>query len=640
MKRLKIFALAQHRILSLLVTALCCVLAYIGAFLLRFDLFSIPEVHQPCLWIGLPIIVAVRLITFSVFGVNRGLYRYVSIHDFVKLSKAVILGSAIFMVLWLTLLNDTWFMPRSIFVLEAILCMTLLSGLRIGVRLWRSRRQQRDTRGVQSGVERALIIGAGNMGESIFRMVDRRFLGQDFDVVGFVDDSVRKQGSLIHGVPVLGRLDAVPDLVKSLDVGVIIFAISDPAEGLYAKVLDSCDGLDVRFNTISVLRDMSSGEVSFDRVRSLRVEDLLGRKPVNLDQSAVSNSIQNRTVLVTGAGGSIGSELSFQLAAFGPSKLILLDCGESALFEIDRALRHKHPDLIIEPVIADIKQGNVVDRVFREKAPEYVYHAAAYKHVPLMETHPDEAILNNVRGTRILAEAARKYQCRRFVMISSDKAVRPTNVMGATKRMCELLIQSMNGGETIFTAVRFGNVLGSNGSVIPIFKKQLEAGGPLTVTHQEMTRYFMTIPEAVSLVLQCGSIATAGDIFVLDMGTPVRILDLAKNMIRLSGLRENIDIAIEVSGLRPGEKMYEELVAYGEELQPTAVPKVNVLKRRDRQSSNEEANAMITRLEALASERRVEESRRHLWKIINFDIEHSREGDQVKSKVDRQLVVE
>ena len=640
MRSFRVFILANHRISSFLLTALCCALAYFGAFLLRFDLFSIPAQHLPCLWVGLPIIVVVRLFCLRLFGVNRGLYRFVSIHDFVNLSKAIILGSVIFAVIWLMFLYSHWFMPRSIFVLEAILAMSLLSGVRICVRLWRSGRKKRDVRSATDGIDRALIVGAGNMGESIFRMVDRRFLGQDFDVVGFVDDSVRKQGSLIHGVPVLGRLDAVPDLVKSLDVGVIIFAISDPAEGLYAKVLDSCDGLDVRFNTISVLRDMSSGEVSYDKVRSLRVEDLLGRKPVNLDQSAVSTSIQNRTVLVTGAGGSIGSELSSQLAAFGPSKLILLDCGESALFEIDRALRHQHPDLIIEPVIADIKQGNVVDRVFREKAPEYVYHAAAYKHVPLMETHPDEAILNNVRGTRILAEAARKYQCRRFVMISSDKAVRPTNVMGATKRMCELLIQSMNGGETIFTAVRFGNVLGSNGSVIPIFKKQLEAGGPLTVTHQEMTRYFMTIPEAVSLVLQCGSIATAGDIFVLDMGTPVRILDLAKNMIRLSGLRENIDIAIEVSGLRPGEKMYEELVAYGEELQPTAVPKVNVLKRRDRQSSNEEANAMITRLEALASERRVEESRRHLWKIINFDIEHSREGDQVKSKVDRQLVVE
>jgi FlaA1/EpsC-like NDP-sugar epimerase len=275
-----------------------------------------------------------------------------------------------------------------------------------------------------------------------------------------------------------------------------------------------------------------------------------------------------------------------------------------------------------------VKQQDVIERLFREKRPQYVYHAAAYKHVPLMEAHPDEAILNNVRGTRILAEAARKYQCRRFVMISSDKAVRPTNVMGATKRMCELVIQSMNGSETIFTAVRFGNVLGSNGSVIPIFKKQLEEGGPLTVTHPEMTRYFMTIPEAVTLVLQCGSIATAGDIFVLDMGTPVRIIDLAKNMIRLSGLQENIDIAIETTGLRPGEKMYEELVAYGEELQSTDVPKVNVLKRTDNLLAYDELQGMISRLEKFAEDRMIGESRNYLWKLIKLDIDRSRSQGQ------------
>ena len=284
------------------------------------------------------------------------------------------------------------------------------------------------------------------------------------------------------------------------------------------------------------------------------------------------------------------------------------------MFEIDRALRQKHPGLVIEPVIADIKNHEVIERVFREKAPEYVYHAAAYKHVPLMEAHPDEAVLTNVRGTRILAETAQKYQCRRFVMISSDKAVRPTNVMGATKRMCELVIQSMNGGDTI---------LGSNGSVIPIFQKQLEEGGPLTVTHQEMTRYFMTIPEAVTLVLQCGSMATAGDIFVLDMGTPVRIIDLAKNMIRLSGLQENVDISIEVTGLRPGEKMFEELVAYGEELQPTDVEKVNVLKREGNHLAYDQLQEMVGRLEKFAEDRMIEESRDFLWKLIDLDIERS-----------------
>ncbi len=638
MPALKLLVLKNHRVLSFLLTTLCCVAAFVGAFLLRFDLHAIPSEHLPCLWIGLPIMVVVRLITLRIFGVNRGLYRYVSIDDFVKLSKAIALGSGVFMAIWLTFLNNFHFMPRSIFILEPILCMSILAGSRIGVRLWRSRRKRRE-QGESDATDRALIIGAGNMGESIYRMVDRRFAGKDYDVVGFADDSEGKQGSSIHGVSVLGRLEAVPELVKELNVGVIIFAISEPPEGLYAKVLQSCDGLEVRFNTISVLRDMSSGEVSYDRLRSLRVEDLLGREPVKVDQSLVSQSIQNSCVLVTGAGGSIGSELCTQLAGLGPSKMILLDCGESALFEVDRTLRKQHPDLVIESVVADIKHKNVIERVFREKAPQYVYHAAAYKHVPLMEAHPDEAILNNVRGTRVLAEAASKYQARRFVMISSDKAVRPTNVMGATKRMCELVIQSMNGGNTIFTAVRFGNVLGSNGSVIPIFRKQIEEGGPLTITDPEMTRYFMTIPEAVTLVLQCGSVATAGDIFVLDMGTPVRVLDLAKNMIRLSGLRENIDISIEVMGLRPGEKMFEELVAYGEELQETEIPKVNVLKREKTRFAYDELRAMVFRLEEFAENRFAEDSRNFLWKLINMDIEQSQTQGKVLSKPGREKLL-
>ncbi|MDB4520017.1 polysaccharide biosynthesis protein [Akkermansiaceae bacterium] len=638
-KWVKKIALENHLVLSVFLTTLCCVVAFCGAFLLRFDLFSIPPIYHPCLWIGLPIMLAIRLVTLSIFKVHRGLYRYVSIHDFVNLSKAITLGTLVFMVLWMLLLNDSYSMPRSIFVLEALLSMSLLSGLRISVRLWRSNRQQRERRGAEGGAGRALIIGAGNMGETIFRMVDRRFLGKDLDVVGFVDDSAGMQKSSIHGVTVLGRLDAVPELVKEQGIEVVIFAIPTPPEGLYAGVLDSCEGLKVRFNTVSVLHDVSSGEVSFDRMRSLRVEDLLGRKSVEVDQTEVFNSIQNCTVLVTGAGGSIGSELCTQLAMFGPSKLILLDSAESPLFEIDRALRQKHPDLVIEPVIADIKNHEVIERVFREKAPEYVYHAAAYKHVPLMEAHPDEAVLNNVRGTRILAESAKKYHCRRFVMISSDKAVRPTNVMGATKRMCELVIQSMNGGDTIFTAVRFGNVLGSNGSVIPIFQKQLEAGGPLTVTHQEMTRYFMTIPEAVTLVLQCGSMATAGDIFVLDMGTPVRIIDLAKNMIRLSGLQENVDISIEVTGLRPGEKMFEELVAYGEELQETLVPKVNVLKRKKEKISYDELREMIAQLEGFAEGRMIEDSRNFLWELMEMDVAQSRGAGKGQIKPPKEKVI-
>lgn len=627
-RRFKRFLFKHHALLSVLMQAGCCALAFFGAFLLRFDLFSIPEAHLPCLWLGLPLVVGIQMMSLGIFKVHRGLYRYVSLHDFVQLMKAVALGSVLFTVFWLVFLNQRCFMPRSIFLLNALLSLTFLAGLRISVRLWRRSSRQRwlEGDGKQAWVGRALIVGAGNMGETVLRMVDRRFAGRDYDVVGFVDDDSQKQKCSIHGVEILGRLDDIPELILSEEVGVIIFAIMEPPEGVYSRVLTSCEGLEVRFNTVSFLRDVSSGEVSVDQMRKLRVEDLLGRKPVKVDPTPVEQSVRDRVVLVTGAGGSIGSELSRQLAGFEPLKLILVDSAESPLFEIDRSLRHEYPELVIEPVIVDIKNREVVERLFERERPEYVYHAAAYKHVPLMEAHPDEAILNNVSGTRIVAEAALKYQASRFILISSDKAVRPTNVMGATKRLCELVIQSMNGEKTIFTAVRFGNVLGSNGSVIPIFRKQLEEGGPLTITHRDMSRYFMTIPEAVTLVLQCGTIATAGDIFVLEMGEPVRILDLAKNMIRLSGLQENIDVSIKETGLRPGEKMFEELVAYGEELAGTGVEKVNVLKRVEDFVAFEKLHRMITKLEGLAHERKVEESRQYLRKLIDWDIQRSRGG--------------
>lgn len=478
-------------------------------------------------------------------------------------------------------------------------------------------------------VRSALIVGAGNLGESTLRMVDRRFLGTDYDVVGFLDDDPRKAGSDIHGVPVLGLISQVPELLRKHRADTVIFAISAPRPGLLQEVLDACGGMEVRFNVVSVLRDVQTGELSIDRMRKLRVEDLLGRTPVSLDPAPVHRSVSGARVMVTGAGGSIGSELCRQLASMNPSCLVLFDCGETPLFEIDRELRQRYPELDIQPMIGDVKHEDVVNGAFKEHKPEVVYHAAAYKHVPLMEAHPDQAVLNNVHGTRILAEAAKRHRCRRFVMISTDKAVRPTNVMGATKRLCELVVQSMNDdteGSTVFTAVRFGNVLGSNGSVIPIFRKQLEEGCPLTVTHPDMTRYFMMIPEAVSLVLQCGVIADPGDVFVLDMGTPVKIIDLARSMIRLSGLRENIDASIKVTGLRPGEKMFEELVAYGEELKPTAVPKVNVLKEQCTRLAREVLMATIARLEESALARHPEKTRKMLWRLIDLDLERTQLG--------------
>ena len=621
--RIKSLARPHTMAISVVITTMSCVGAFLGAFLLRFDFGNIPNNHEGAMWVGLPLIVAIQMISLLAFRVHRGLYRYASLHDFVQLFKAITLGSVVFLVLWELFMAHRLVMPRSVYVLDWMLCMAVLMGLRIMVRLWRGKYRIKPRSINDEEVGQTLIVGAGNLGEAILRIVDRRFLGHDKHVVGFVDKDPFKKGSFIHGIPVLGDTHDIPDLVRKHHVAQILFAIAEPPKELFGEIMDSCAELNVAFNTVSVLKNASTNEITAQQIRSLNIEDLLGRKPVEVDTGPVLSAVKGEAVMVTGAGGSIGSELCRQLASFSPKRLILFGMGESPLFEIDRELRQHYPELDIQPVVGDIKHADVIDRAFSLHKPDCVFHAAAYKHVPLMEDHPDEAVLNNIRGTRQLAEAAVRYGCKRFVMISTDKAVRPTNVMGATKRMCERVVQSMKGGNTVFAAVRFGNVLGSNGSVIPVFQKQIDAGGPLTVTDPEMTRFFMTIPEAVTLVLQCGVIAEPKDIFVLDMGSPVKIIDLARNMIRLSGLRENEDISIKVTGLRPGEKMYEELVAYGETLQPTSVPKVNVLKRAEQGLGCAVLFTLIRRMEELALDRKTEEVRTMLWRLIEIDIEQN-----------------
>jgi FlaA1/EpsC-like NDP-sugar epimerase len=430
----------------------------------------------------------------------------------------------------------------------------------------------------QTEKKRALIVGAGSAGSMLVRQLKK---SQDTDLfpVGFIDDDPKKQKLQIYGVTVFGKTKDIPSLVDILNVETIIIAIPSLNKKEIQKIYLECSKTKVKTQIMPLIEDLISGKVSVSQIREVQVEDLLGRKPVELDINSISKKITGKTILVTGAGGSIGSEICRQVSKFKPKKLLLLGHGENSIYQIDMELRNRHgKDFEIIPIIADVQDRDRIFEVMSVHAPDVVYHAAAHKHVPLMEYNPKEAVKNNVIGTKNVAEAADMFGVKTFVLVSTDKAVNPTNVMGSTKRIAEMVIQQLNKtSQTNYVAVRFGNVLGSRGSVIPLFKKQIQAGGPVTVTHPDMTRYFMTIPEASRLVMQAGALARGGEIFVLDMGEPVKIVDLAKNLIHLSGY--NIDeIGIKYAGIRPGEKMYEELLGENEVHKKEVFPKIFIGK--------------------------------------------------------------
>jgi FlaA1/EpsC-like NDP-sugar epimerase len=430
----------------------------------------------------------------------------------------------------------------------------------------------------QAEKKRALIVGAGSAGSMLVRQLKK---SQDTDLfpVGFVDDDPKKQKLQIYGVTVFGKTKDIPYLVDMLNVENIIIAIPSLNKKGIQKIYLECSKTKAKTQIMPLIEDLISGKVSVNQIREVQVEDLLGRKPVELDINSISKKITGKTILVTGAGGSIGSEICRQVSKFKPKKLLLLGHGENSIYQIDMELRNRHgKDFEIIPIIADVQDRDRIFEVMSVHVPDVVYHAAAHKHVPLMEYNPKEAVKNNVIGTKNVAEAADMFGVNTFVLVSTDKAVNPTNVMGSTKRIAEMVIQQLNKtSQTNYVAVRFGNVLGSRGSVIPLFKKQIQSGGPVTVTHPDMTRYFMTIPEASRLVMQAGALARGGEIFVLDMGEPVKIVDLAKNLIHLSGY--NIDeIGIKYAGIRPGEKMYEELLGENEVHKKEVFPKIFIGK--------------------------------------------------------------
>jgi FlaA1/EpsC-like NDP-sugar epimerase len=429
-------------------------------------------------------------------------------------------------------------------------------------------------------LKKFLIIGAGNAGEALLREIHRMPVEQ-YDVIGFIDDDPAKQGMSIHGIPVLGGVDQLPQICKEQEIDEIAIAMPSATAKQMRRVVQICEGAKIRFRTVPSVADIASGKFRVSQIRDVDINDLLGREAIQLDLDMIEQYIKGKVILVTGAGGSIGSEMCRQVCYFAPKHLLLLEQAENALFFIDRDLRANFPQVSMELLICDITDKKRVEQIFERFKPEVVIHAAAHKHVPLMEANPGEAIKNNVVGTKTVADAADRFGAGSFVMISTDKAVNPTSIMGSSKRIAELYIQDLGKtSKTHFVTVRFGNVLGSNGSVVPIFKNQIAAGGPVTVTHPEMRRYFMTIPEASQLVLQAAAMGKkGGEIFVLDMGEPVKIVDLAKELITLSGFRPGEDIEIIFTGTRPGEKLFEELSIKGEDMVPTRHPKIGIWQR-------------------------------------------------------------
>ena len=563
--------LAKRRLLVLVCDSLLISLALCLAFLFRFD-FTIPPQQLGLFWECLIVVLIVKPLVFVVIGFYNSLWRYASVQDAVEILKGVTLAS--FMaVCTIFFLRQFTPIPRSIFVLDWFLLFALLAGSRLIWRIWR----ESFVVGRSCEGPRTLIIGAGEAGSLLLKEI-RRQPHAAYNVIGFVDDDIEKKGMKLHGVPVLGVAKQLKHIIVANEIEDVIIAMPSADGKTIRSIVDSCKNANVTFKTLPSIGELIDGTLTVSQIKKVEIEDLLGRKPVLLDRGLIGGFLTGKRVLVSGAGGSIGSELCRQVALFGPAKLILLDQAETPLYEIEKELIARFPEVRILPLMADVRDRDKIMLAFEEFAPEVVFHAAAYKHVPMMEYNPTQAVLNNVFGSRNVADAAHQFKVRNLVMISTDKAVNPTNVMGASKRAAEIYIQALSRvSSTKFTTVRFGNVLGSNGSVIPLFKEQIARGGPVTVTDKRVIRYFMTIPEATQLVLQAGNMVSGSEILVLDMGDPVRIIDLAEELIRLSGLTPYEDIDIVVTGLRPGEKLYEELLIDGEGILATAHQKIKVL---------------------------------------------------------------
>jgi FlaA1/EpsC-like NDP-sugar epimerase len=563
----------RHRVWQLVFDAVLIAAAWRLTFFLRFDK-SVPVYYRHLLdWRVVALVVGIQLAAFVVFGFYNRWWRYVSTRDMWGAARGVTAGSLIaYLVLYAFPPTHTSRLPRSVAVFDYLLLLAFIAGTRLLARSL----IERPLGGLVARGKEVLIIGAGDAGQLMVREMQRN-RQLHYTPIGFVDDDPRKRGDRIHGVKILGTTDDLAHLLRDNKPDEVLIAIPSAPGGVRRTIVDTCTAANVPVKTLPGLHELIAGDLNLaGQIRSVQVEDVLGRQQVEVDLESISTYVKDKTVLVTGAGGSIGSELCRQLARLGAARIVLVDKGESALFEIERELVDERDFTAAIPVLANSGDRAKMRQVFERYRPQVLFHAAAYKHVGMLEANPLQAVANNVLATRAIAEVAVEFGVERFVLISTDKAANPKNVMGQSKAVCEWIIESFAlhpEVDTRFVAVRFGNVLGSSGSVIPIFRKQIERGGPVTVTNPEMTRFFMTIPEASSLVVQAGAMGGRGQVYVLDMGEPVKILDLAKQMIRLSGRNES-DIPIIFTGARAGEKVHEVLWNEGEAVGPTSHPKI------------------------------------------------------------------
>ncbi|PKM88852.1 MAG: polysaccharide biosynthesis protein [Firmicutes bacterium HGW-Firmicutes-12] len=542
----------KRYLIILLYDAFVIILSLYLALILRFD-GSIPEVYLQSYLNLLPLFLLAHLFSSYLLSLQKRLWRYASIKELLAIIYAVSLGTILSIAINYFL---QYTLPRSFYIISWGLIIAGIGSSRLA---WRIYREGIKKGNISLGSHPALIIGAGSAGAMVIKELMHNN-EKNLHVVGFVDDDIFKQQTKLYGIPVVGTREEIPELIKKYKVEEIIIAIPSASGKTIREILKICSTTSTKISTLPGIYELIEGTVTVNQIREVNLEDLLRREPVKVDLSEIAQYLHDKRVLVTGAGGSIGSELCRQVASFLPQNLVLLGHDEGPIFNIERELKEKYPEVPTVPIIGDVKNIDKIDLIFRRYHPDVVFHAAAHKHVPLMEINPSEAVKNNIFGTRNVAEAADRFNSDIFVLVSTDKAVNPSSVMGVTKHVAEIIVQNMfKHSKTRFVAVRFGNVLGSSDSVIPIFQEQIAKGQPLTVTHPEMTRYFMTIPEAVQLVIQTGAMASGGEIFVLDMGEPLKILDLAKDMIRLSGFSEE-EVPIKITGIRPGEKLYEELL--------------------------------------------------------------------------------